>query len=63
MPPLNTAAYVSVLFTHTYQLQPSMPTQLHSHRGHWHIHTVKNTMMINMITYKMLTCAVTVVQQ
>lgn len=50
MPPLSTAAYVSVLFTHTYQLQPSMPTQLHTHCAHWHNHAVKNTMMINRIT-------------
>lgn len=53
MPPLSTAAYVSILFTHTYQLQPSMPTQLHTHRAHRHIHAVKkkqNTVMINRIT-------------
>ena len=30
MPPLSTAAYVSVLFTYTYQLQTSVPTQLHT---------------------------------
>lgn len=50
MPPLSTAAYVSMLFTHTYQLQPSVPTQLHTHRAHWYIHAMKNTTMINRIT-------------
>lgn len=50
MPLLSTVAYVSVLFTHTYQLQPNMPTHLHTFGALWHIHTLKNTMMINRIT-------------
>lgn len=55
MPPLSTAAYVSILFTHATSYNHPGP-QDNTHCSHWHIHAVKNTMMINRITNRCQLC-------